>query len=692
MAPISPLGTSCSVYNDIALDETLSPATVTAVHEKKIITKKSQSSGGAMKQKRARNAVRRRQVDVREAVAGLRRSQALSHCACAMRATFCARCTTSRQRFLRTSRQSWKKPSFLGKPWLPSQNVTRPGHTTTRQDGSTAHSSTPIATTAHHTKPAGTQFKWGINISVESPSKRLLNYKGEKLSCNKHDAAPTQRTSSASDFAVDEALGPTTVYTCLHVVRIIPPKTFRKASDLPKLDRSIFAHAADILGELYVVLQRLLVQVGGHSSRQLVPNMVTRVRVERYGIAPGREDGWPSLQAPSHCYDAHLLAFNNGREKELIVAFVVVWLAGRSLTLANRIRLPIDFITRTLPMAEPVPEGTSYTPVGKVALARRECALTMSPDAASSELALELHAVRAPEHSVPMEPALHELAFVPAQHNHHHGTCQKILSGDLNMSCVTQHGVPRILTKDQCDKRVTICGDMLSSADDSRIMTRDEIWCFLFDPQLKRQSASWESPSAPLQKNCGKMRSCINNTCYVESLHRLRDAIRRRRRELSRGKNWLLLSDNAPTHHSVLVQDELARQQCGRGRVEARGYSLGAVGEAHDSQAGAEAVLEATVVARAVGQREMAHAVLLAAVVPVADVARAVLVAMRSRLHHAGHHAPRLGARVCRQPPATVCTRPPSLWVVHDQLSTFEALVTFLFQPVPPLVNVNRDM
>jgi hypothetical protein len=34
-----------------------------------------------------------------------------------------------------------------------------------------------------------------------------------------------------------------------------------------------------------------------------------------------------------------------------------------------------------------------------------------------------------------------------------HGTCHRILSDDLNMSHVTQHSVPRILTQNQRDDR-----------------------------------------------------------------------------------------------------------------------------------------------------------------------------------------------------------------------------------------------
>jgi hypothetical protein len=44
-----------------------------------------------------------------------------------------------------------------------------------------------------------------------------------------------------------------------------------------------------------------------------------------------------------------------------------------------------------------------------------------------------------------------------------HGTCHKILSGDLNMSLVAQHSVPRVLRQDQRDDRMSICGDLIDS-------------------------------------------------------------------------------------------------------------------------------------------------------------------------------------------------------------------------------------
>ena len=62
------------------------------------------------------------------------------------------------------------------------------------------------------------------------------------------------------------------------------------------------------------------------------------------------------------------------------------------------------------------------------------------------------------------------------------GTCRKILFDDLNISRITQHSVPHVLTQDQPEDR--IFGDQIIGADEdtmflNRIITGDESWSFL---------------------------------------------------------------------------------------------------------------------------------------------------------------------------------------------------------------------
>ena len=156
---------------------------------------------------------------------------------------------------------------------------------------------------------------------------------------------------------------------------------------------------------------------------------------------------------------------------------------------------------------------------------------------------------------------------------------------------VTCYPIQCVLTQDHRDDRMTICSDLINSADDDMTFlnwtkTGDESWCFLYDLQLKRQSNSWKLPLLPRWKKLQQDRSkdrvmlelffdsleivhmefipdriTVNKTHYKEILCHLCDWICRKHPELWHRKNWLLLKDSAPAHYSVLVQEELAREQ-----------------------------------------------------------------------------------------------------------------------------------
>ena len=63
------------------------------------------------------------------------------------------------------------------------------------------------------------------------------------------------------------------------------------------------------------------------------------------------------------------------------------------------------------------------------------------------------------------------------------GTCQKILTEDLQMRHVTAKFVPLLLMAEQKDDRVSICTDLLDRAQNnpnfmSSVMTGDECWVY----------------------------------------------------------------------------------------------------------------------------------------------------------------------------------------------------------------------
>jgi [histone H3]-lysine36 N-dimethyltransferase SETMAR len=137
-----------------------------------------------------------------------------------------------------------------------------------------------------------------------------------------------------------------------------------------------------------------------------------------------------------------------------------------------------------------------------------------------------------------------------------YGTCQAILTENLNMQRVCQHIVPKMLTLDQRDERMRICGELIAAADSDdnfikTIITGDETWCYLYDPQPRRSSTCWKSPSSPRIKKFRRDRSkgkvmlevffdwrgivhyefipegaTVNQCLYRQILARLREAVR----------------------------------------------------------------------------------------------------------------------------------------------------------------------
>ena len=62
-----------------------------------------------------------------------------------------------------------------------------------------------------------------------------------------------------------------------------------------------------------------------------------------------------------------------------------------------------------------------------------------------------------------------------------------------HVSRVLRHG-SKTLTKDQLNERATISDDLMDVVDSgldilNRIITGDEMWCYLYDPQTKWQSS-----------------------------------------------------------------------------------------------------------------------------------------------------------------------------------------------------------
>ena len=126
------------------------------------------------------------------------------------------------------------------------------------------------------------------------------------------------------------------------------------------------------------------------------------------------------------------------------------------------------------------------------------------------------------------------------------------------------------LTDEQKAKRMETCGDFISMCDQhplllENIVTWDEMWCYQFDPESKRQSMMWCSPISPWPKKSRLQKSkvqtllnaffdnksiihkefvpsvqTINAAFYQAVLNLLLQHIRRVRIELHRTGKWIM--------------------------------------------------------------------------------------------------------------------------------------------------------
>ena len=81
-------------------------------------------------------------------------------------------------------------------------------------------------------------------------------------------------------------------------------------------------------------------------------------------------------------------------------------------------------------------------------------------------------------------------------------TVRKILTEDLDMRKVCAKMVPKEFTKEQKQRRVTICQDLLDRQDDilGCVITADETWVYQYNPETKWQSAQWKTANSPQPK------------------------------------------------------------------------------------------------------------------------------------------------------------------------------------------------
>jgi len=83
-----------------------------------------------------------------------------------------------------------------------------------------------------------------------------------------------------------------------------------------------------------------------------------------------------------------------------------------------------------------------------------------------------------------------------------YGSCQRILTEQLNMHRIAAKFVPRVLTQDQKDSRVAICQELKETVKNDptfnlNVITGNESIVYAYDPETKLQSSQWKSTGSP---------------------------------------------------------------------------------------------------------------------------------------------------------------------------------------------------
>ncbi|UYV70763.1 hypothetical protein LAZ67_8000529 [Cordylochernes scorpioides] len=104
--------------------------------------------------------------------------------------------------------------------------------------------------------------------------------------------------------------------------------------------------------------------------------------------------------------------------------------------------------------------------------------------------------------------------------------------------------VPKLLNCDQKQHRMNIANEMLDSVRD--------------DPNLLQRVITGDEAGVVHHEFLPQGRT-VNKEYYLQVMRNLREAIRQKRPDLWKNKNWLLHHDNAPAHTSLLVRDFLAK-------------------------------------------------------------------------------------------------------------------------------------
>ncbi|BFZ13051.1 hypothetical protein BsWGS_16090 [Bradybaena similaris] len=106
------------------------------------------------------------------------------------------------------------------------------------------------------------------------------------------------------------------------------------------------------------------------------------------------------------------------------------------------------------------------------------------------------------------------------EHSISFGSVQAILTEDLGMRRVSAKFVPKLLSADQKDNRVSAAADLIDCVENNEnflktVITGDESWVYGYDPETKVQSSQWKTANSPRPKKARMSRSNVKTLLIV---------------------------------------------------------------------------------------------------------------------------------------------------------------------------------
>lgn len=166
-----------------------------------------------------------------------------------------------------------------------------------------------------------------------------------------------------------------------------------------------------------------------------------------------------------------------------------------------------------------------------------------------------------------------------------HGSVSTILKDVLSIKRVESLLVPKTLSVFEKERRINACEEMISSYQSvmARIIAGDETWIYVYKPEATGRNEYRANGESKPKRSCQRRskievmltvffdyrglvhyefrppNQTVNKEYHLNVMHRLREAICKKRPELWADNSWYLHHENASAHTALILREHFAK-------------------------------------------------------------------------------------------------------------------------------------